>query len=239
MYIELHSHSCFSLLDGASRPEALMARAAELGMPALALTDNDALYGAVIFWRAANEAGIKPIFGAEVTVEPLQPLSRPLPAAERGARAARSSKSFGISGSPFPLREGGGGGRFPLLAENNTGFANLSQLITKARLRSAKGQALVTWDDLTTHRAGLIVLSGGRQSLIAQHLLAGRFETTQETARRIREVFGPDHFFIELQRQRRPGDERLVQALLALAEREKMCIRDSYSRVRWLSRRSS
>ena len=59
MYIELHSHSCFSLLDGASQPEALVARAAELGMPALALTDNDALYGVVTFWRAANEAGIK------------------------------------------------------------------------------------------------------------------------------------------------------------------------------------
>ena len=81
---------------------------------------------------------------------------------------------------------------------------------------------MVTWDDLTTHRAGLIALSGGRQSLIAQHLLTGRFETAQETARRIREIFGPDHFFIELQRQSRPGDERLVQALLALAERENL-----------------
>ncbi len=183
MYIELHSHSCFSLLDGASRPEALVARAAELGMPALALTDNDALYGAVIFWRAANEAGIKPIFGAEVTVEPLQPLSRPLPAAERGA----------------------GEGRFPLLAENNIGFANLTQLITKARLRSAKGQALVTWDDLAAHRAGLIALSGGRQSVIAQHLLAGRFETAQETARRISEIFGPEQF---LYRAAAPGPAR-------------------------------
>ena len=67
-YVELHCHSCFSLLDGASRPEALVARAAELDMPALALTDHDALYGAVSFWRSARQAGIKPIFGAEVTV---------------------------------------------------------------------------------------------------------------------------------------------------------------------------
>ena len=255
MYVELHTHSCFSLLDGASRPEALVARVAGLGMPALALTDTDALYGAVSFWQAANEAGVKPIFGAEVTMEPLpqplpaaergagvgrqplpqplpaaergagvgrEPLPQPLPAAERGAGAGRSSKSFGVSGSPFPPREGGWGGRFPLLAETHTGYANLSQLITKARLRSAKGQALVTWEDLAAHRAGLIALSGGRQGAIAQHLLAGRFEAAQLVARRFKELFGPDHFFIELQRQGRPGDEWLTQALLALAERENL-----------------
>ena len=81
---------------------------------------------------------------------------------------------------------------------------------------------MVTWDDLAAHRAGLIALSGGRQGAVAQHLLAGRFETAQQVARRFRELFGPDHFFIELQRQGRPGDERLVQALLALAERENL-----------------
>jgi error-prone DNA polymerase len=67
-YVELHCHSCFSLLDGASTPEALVERAAELGMPALALTDHDGLYGAVRFGVAARERGIHPIFGAEVTL---------------------------------------------------------------------------------------------------------------------------------------------------------------------------
>ena len=69
MYIELHTHSYFSLLDGASSPEALLERALALGMPALALTDHDNLSGAVRFWRAARERDIHPIIGAEVTLE--------------------------------------------------------------------------------------------------------------------------------------------------------------------------
>ncbi|NOG51576.1 MAG: PHP domain-containing protein [Chloroflexi bacterium] len=72
-YVELHAHSCFSLLDGASYPEALIARAAALDMPALALTDHDAMYGAVPFAKAAREAGIKPILGAELTVRGTAP----------------------------------------------------------------------------------------------------------------------------------------------------------------------
>jgi len=68
-YVELHCHSCYSLLDGSSMPEALVERAAALGYPALALTDRDGLYGAVRFWRAANDRGIKPIVGSEVTLD--------------------------------------------------------------------------------------------------------------------------------------------------------------------------
>jgi len=68
MYSELHCHSYYSLLDGASAPAGLLARAAALGMPALAITDHDGLIGAVEFWRAARERGIRPIIGAEVTL---------------------------------------------------------------------------------------------------------------------------------------------------------------------------
>src|SRR5262245_24916805 len=68
-YVELHCHSNFSLLDGAAQPEALVARAAELGMKALALTDHNAVYGAVRFAQAAQAYGVQPIFGAELTLE--------------------------------------------------------------------------------------------------------------------------------------------------------------------------
>src|SRR5512135_2602969 len=68
MYCELHCHTHYSLLDGASPPEALLDRAAALGMPALAITDHDGLYGAVHFWRAARERGILPVIGAELTL---------------------------------------------------------------------------------------------------------------------------------------------------------------------------
>jgi error-prone DNA polymerase len=208
MYIELHCHSCFSLLDGASRPEALVARAAELEMPALALTDHDALYGAVPFWRAAQAAGIKPIFGAEITVEE--------EGEERkdGNRGKRE-RGEGEQSSAEP------GAHLTLLAENQTGYANLSRLITTARGRSRKGAALATWDDLAAHSTGLIVLSGCRRGAISHHLAAGRFDAAVQTAFRLQDLFGVRNFFIELQQQRRPGDLRLAQQLTALATKHK------------------
>jgi error-prone DNA polymerase len=72
-YVELHCHSCYSFLDGASPPEVLAARAAALGYPALALTEHDGLYGAVRFWEAARTQGIRPVIGAEVTLEEICP----------------------------------------------------------------------------------------------------------------------------------------------------------------------
>ena len=170
MYVELHCHSCFSLLDGASQPEALAQRAAELNMPALALTDHDGLYGAVSFWRAAREAGLKPILGAELTV-------------------GRDDGSFHLT----------------LLAENVAGYANLSRLITSARMRCAKGEALATQDDLASYSQGLIALSGCRRGEVAQHLLAKQTDLAVQAAYRLQELFGPGRFFIELQRRLRPG----------------------------------
>ena len=310
MYAELHCHSWFSLLDGVSSPEALVARAAEMGLPALALTDHDALYGAVAFWRAAEAAGVKAVLGVEVTVGESLPHPNPLPRGEgvrspaplapggRGARGegrspddhhptlrslprgeslphpnplpggegvrtpvplasgGRGAGGEGRSpdhhhptlrslprgesfphpnplpggegvGSPAPLAPGGRGaggeGRtfhhLTLLAETNTGYTNLNRLVSAARLRSPKGQALATWDDLVQHNTGIIALSGCRQGLIAQHLLAGDGAQALRAARELQALFGRDCFFIEVQRQLRPGDERLVQGLLRLAGR--------------------
>ncbi len=192
MYAELHCHSYFSLLDGASSPEALIARAVELAMPALALTDHDALYGAVPFWRAALEAGIKPIFGVELTVESPGPLA------------------VGKKQSPHHLT---------LLAESDAGYASLCQLVAAARLRRPKGEALATWDDLARYSAGLVALSGCRQGLVARHLLAGDEGQAQRAAGELQALFGRDRFFVEVQRLLRPGDERLAQGLLRLAGR--------------------
>jgi error-prone DNA polymerase len=182
MYAELHCHSWFSLLDGVSSPEALMARAAELALPALALTDHDALYGAAAFWRAAQGTGVKPLFGVELTM-------------------------------------GGASHHLTLLAETDAGYASLCQLISAARLGSSKGQAQASWDDLTRHHRGLIALSGCRQGLIAQHLLAGDEAQALRAAQELQALFGQERFFIEMQQQLRPGDQRLMQGLLRLASR--------------------
>ncbi len=225
MYIELHCHSCFSLLDGVSRPEALAARAAALEMPALALTDHDALYGAVAFWRAAREAGVKPVFGVEMTVEDVLP--RRGVALTRGSHPHPSPLPQGEgASSPVPLSLGGRGARgegrahfhATLLAEDDTGYASLSKLVTAARMRCQKGEALATWDDLAQYSTGVIALTGCRQGIVAQHLLARDEVGALRVAQDLRSLFGKDRFFVELQRQLQPGDERLVQGLLRVAE---------------------
>ena len=188
-YVELHAHSDHSLLDGVPSPEALVARAAELGMDALALTDHDALYGAVRFALAAQEAGVKPILGAEMTLE--------------GA---------GSSGPAGPAH-------LTLLVETPAGYANLCRLITLARRGQEKGVARLSKQDLVTHAGGLIALSGCRRGEIPRMLSAGQFERALEAARGYARVFGPDRFFVELQRHYRRGDKRLLAGLAVLASR--------------------
>jgi len=180
-YVELHCHSFFSLLDGASSPEALMERAATLGYPALALTDHDGLYGAVRFWRAAEERGIHPIIGAEVTLAD--------------------------------------GGHLTLLAETQRGYAHLCRLISAGQVAGQKGQPRLTLETLAGHADGLLCLSGCRQGAVASALLAKDEDRACRAAGQLREIFGPDRFWIELQRHYLPTDARLTSALVSLARR--------------------
>src|SRR5476649_2200227 len=106
MYVELHTASAFSFLQGASLPEALVARAAALGYPALALLDRDGVYGAPRFHKAAKAAGIRAIIGAELTLE---------------------NSEFRIQNSEFLL---------PVLCESAEGYRNLCRLITRMKLRA-------------------------------------------------------------------------------------------------------
>jgi len=178
-YAELHCHSCYSLLDGASRPEELVARAAALGMDALALTDHDAVYGAVSFVEAARQAGIHPVLGAELTLED--------------------------------------GAHLTLLVENETGWHNLCTLISAGRGGAPKGESALPYDALAAHTAGLIALSGCRLGTLSRAAQAGDAQESVRQARRYRDWFGADRFYVELQHHLRPGDERLTGRLAALA----------------------
>jgi error-prone DNA polymerase len=185
-YVELHAHSSHSLLDGVPSPQELVTQAAEYGMPALALTDHDGLYGAVPFIRAAEDAGIKPILGAELTLSDMSHLL--------------------------------------LLAETPKGYANLSRLITLAHQDQPKGTARLDPTHLRHHHEGLIALSGCREGVVARFLRTGKgrrspglAESALESAQHYAELFGPDRFFIELQRHYHPGEARLVRDLRALA----------------------
>src|SRR4029453_10843522 len=115
-YVELHCHSAFSFLDGASHPEELVTRAAELGYEALALTDHDGVYGSLEFAHAAKFAGIRPITGAEVTLS-----------------GAGSTEPLGSGrAGPAGAGAGTGGSHITLLWESGTGYANLCRILTAA-----------------------------------------------------------------------------------------------------------
>jgi error-prone DNA polymerase len=170
-YVELHAHSAYSFLDGASLPEELAVRAAELGFPALALTDHDGVYGSLEFAHAAKAVGVRPITGAEATLTD--------------------------------------GSHVTLLVETPRGYANLCRLLTAAhaheRLNPRLDPVL-----LGERNEGLVCLSG-----CARHGLAVK---NPNAAARLSRAFGPERFFVELQRPYTRGDARRNAALRQLAK---------------------
>ncbi|MGD9047159.1 MAG: error-prone DNA polymerase, partial [Anaerolineae bacterium] len=216
-YVELHCHSYYSLLDGASSPEALVERAASLGYPALALTDHDGLYGAVRFWRAARERGLKPIIGAEVGLadacpEPVEGTS-PRPSGGTGPEADVPSV---VEGARPELVEGGS--HLTLLAETQRGYANLCRILSAGQLAGQKGQPRLTLETLAGHAQGLICLSGCRRGAVPRALLAGDWAAARGAAAQLRDIFGPGRFWIEVQRHLLSTDARLTAALVSLAQ---------------------
>jgi error-prone DNA polymerase len=160
-YAELHCHSTFSLLDGASDPERLVERALALELKALALTDHDDVGGAVRFATAAREAGLAGLHGAELTVDV------PLPTGLDRGNALIPGRVVGEDGIPR-LRT-----HLLLLVESREGWGNLCTLITRARLDHPRGQPRVTLDQLAGHTTGLFALTGCPRGWIPQLLALG------------------------------------------------------------------
>ena len=160
-YVELHCHSAFSLLDGAALPEMLVARAAELGYPALALTDHDELGGAVRFAQAGDELGIGAIIGAELTITPDSADAAKNDAASgRFSAALRAGEPSTHRRSQQPFATAAENHHLILLAESREGYGNLSTLITLARMGNARGEPSVDFDTLARHAKGLFALTG-------------------------------------------------------------------------------
>ena len=186
-FVHLHVHSNFSFLDGGSRIEELVARAAELGQPALALTDHDGLYGAVRFAKACGKRGLKPIFGAEIRVESL------LTDAEPPAAPDAPAVTPGISpGDPHHLL---------LLAETREGYANLCRLISAAHLADPGRERppTVTLESLRTYASGIICLTGCRHGEVGYLIDLGRDRQARAALLHLRHIFGPTNLFVELQ----------------------------------------
>src|SRR5919107_1051339 len=179
MYIELHSSSAFSFLDGASLPEALVDRAAALGYSALALLDRDGVYGAPRFHLAAKKAGLKAIIGAELTVAMCGASDRTADPAPRASRLPPR-----VPESIFKL---------PVLVESADGYRNLCRLVTKMKLAAAKGEGALTFDDLDGATTGLVALAGRAMLSGARFGVGGLVD-------RLVGVFGRQNTCIELQR---------------------------------------
>jgi DNA polymerase III subunit alpha len=191
-FAHLHVHSHLTLLGGTASPEDLVARAAADGLPALALTDTNALYGAVSFDRACRAAGIRPLLGMTVTVAP--------PAAHMGPTA-------------MP-------GRLVLLATGREGYRSLCRLSTLVQARPER-EALaargLSWSDLAAHSQGLICLAGGRQGWIERLWRAGQPEAAAEVAARLAEMYpGAAYLSLEIHR---PADESVAREVAALGRR--------------------
>ena len=205
MYIELHSRSAFSFLEGASLPENLVAACANLNMPAMALLDRDGVYGSPRFHMAAQKAGIKAHIGAEVTCELFSP--RRHGGTEKNAIGHR----FTIAEDQIHHQQSGvkdssvspclrGGFNLPLLVASRLGYQNLCRLITKMKLRAAKGEGAVREEELQEHAAGLICLTGGEDGPLALALAHGGMEEARGYVERLANIFGWDNVYVELQR---------------------------------------
>jgi len=204
-YVELHTASAFSFLQGASLPEVLVERAAELGYPALALLDRDGVYGAPRFHKAARAAGIRPMIGAELTIRNLELRSRNLELRSQNLELKQnrgSSSQFSVFSSEFFL--------LPVLCESADGYRNLCRLVTRMKLRAPKGEGALTLDELDGCTAGLVALAGRAALDGRRHGVGGLLD-------RLVGIFGRDRVYVELQRHLRRDEERDNDALVSLA----------------------
>ncbi|MEO5331159.1 MAG: DNA polymerase III subunit alpha [Magnetococcus sp. YQC-5] len=197
MTIHLHVHSAYSLLNSTIRLEAVIARAKQYHMPALALTDQGNLFAAVQFYLGCLKAGIKPILGAQVYVVP-----------NHLDKSLRSDQE---------IRD-----QLILLCRNATGWRSLTRLISTGYLEGSHDKPRVDPELLQQHKQGLLALSAGPKGAVGRHLLAGRPDLALEAARWLKELYqdetsGSPGFYLEIQRHGEPNEEELIQATVALA----------------------
>ena len=219
-YIELHSRSAFSFLEGASAPEQLIAACSELQMPAMALLDRDGVYGAARFHLAAKNAKIKAHIGAEVTCEAFSPRRRgdtekffSETFSPRVSRATGATKNKNYSVPPC-LR---GEFRLPLLVASRTGYQNLCRLITRMKLRAKKEEGAVFKNELQEHAAGLICLTGDENGPLATALRKGSMEEGGKVVECLVHIFGHENVYVELQRHFHREQEARNHAAIEIA----------------------
>ena len=250
-YIELHARSAFSFLRGAATPEELIAVCSEYRMPAMALLDNDGVYGAARFHLAAKKLKIKAHIGAEITVRN-QASGVRSQKSEVGNQNSDSDVSFDagqehskqISNSKFQIRKSRNqirgsrletrNSRFkthdstfllPLLVRNRIGYQNLCRLITLMKMRVPKhakpGECAVSLDELAQYADGLVCLTGDSDGPLATEFNYGGHRAAEQVTERLIDIFGKENVYAELQRHFNRDEEARNHAVIELARKLK------------------
>ncbi len=194
-FTHLHVHTEYSLLDGSNKIKEYVARVKELGMDSAAITDHGVMYGVIDFYRAAKEAGIKPILGCEIYVAP---------------------------GSRFDREPGGSGDdryyHMVLLAENQQGYQNLMKIVSIGFVEGFYYKPRVDVETLERYHEGIIALSACLAGEIPRYLQRGMYEEAKKSAEKYRDIFGEDNFFLELQDHGIPEQKLVNQQLMRLSQ---------------------
>ncbi|MBI4118385.1 MAG: DNA polymerase III subunit alpha [Parcubacteria group bacterium] len=190
-FVHLHTHSHYSLLDGLSNVQEMVKLAKKYGMPALAITDHGAMYGAIEFYKACQKEGIKPIIGLEAYV----------------ANGSRHDKRSGVDNRRFHLT---------LLAQNVTGYRNLIQLVSKAHLEGFYYKPRVDKELLREHKEGLIALSGCMAGELSRTIAGKNTAATRAIIAEYQDIFGKDNYFLEIMYH--PGVEGYAEIRAATIE---------------------
>ena len=194
-FVHLHLHTEFSLLDGACRIKQLAKRVKELGQSAVAITDHGVMYGAVDFYRACQAEGIKPIIGCEVYVAP------------RGRTRFQKVHEFDAESRHLVL-----------LCRNQEGYRNLSYMVSQAFLEGFYIKPRIDMDLLREHCGGLIAMSACLAGEIPRLLMADEYEKAKEAALEMRELFGEDGYYLEMQDHGIPVQKKVNAGILRLHE---------------------
>ncbi|MBQ3973843.1 MAG: DNA polymerase III subunit alpha, partial [Lachnospiraceae bacterium] len=194
-FAHLHVHTEYSLLDGSNKIREYVKRVKELGMDAAAITDHGVMYGVIDFYKACREEGIRPVIGCEVYVAP---------------------------GSRFDREKGEGEDRYYhliLLAENNTGYANLSRIVSRSFTEGYYYKPRVDLELLKEFHEGLICCSACLAGEVARNIVRGDLEGAEKAALRYREIFGKENFFLELQDHGYKDQQTVNAALLNMSRK--------------------
>ena len=194
-FAHLHVHTEYSLLDGSNKIKEYVARVKELGMTAAAITDHGVMYGVIDFYRAARAAGINPVLGCEVYVAP-------------GSRFDKTAVG----------RDEDRYYHLVLLAENNTGYANLMKIVSRAFTEGYYYKPRVDYELLETYHEGIIALSACLAGEVQRNLARGMYEEGKKAALHYEQIFGKGNFFLELQDHGIPEQRTVNQQLMRLSQ---------------------